>query len=55
MKHVLDSTKDIFSLATNGILQNPFPQPGMPDSIISICYFTHIHSFNGVACFYFTY
>lgn len=33
MKHVLDSTKDIFSLATNGILQNlriPSPSQECP-------------------------
>lgn len=29
--------------------------PAMTDSIPSICYFTHIHSFNGVAFFSFTY
>lgn len=51
---VLHSIKH-FNPAASGILQNlqlPSPCQKSP-TILSICYFTHIHCFNGIACFYF--
>lgn len=62
---ILFQTKNIFytelniplilHLVVSYTISISLPLPGMPDSIPSICYFTHIQSFNGVAFFYFTY